>query len=79
MLRYKNIIVEYITFAAVKSAPKIWRQSMTTGSCEYPSLTPILQTFVLRKSTAGKYKLFPGVIIKYSKPEFVYVYNTYIV
>lgn len=39
---------------------------MTTGM--FLEDTPVLATLVLIKSTAGKYKAFPGVIKIYSLP-----------
>lgn len=49
-----------------QNLPNINRQSITTGKCF--EVMPAVATLVLRKSTAGKYKLFSGVINMYSKP-----------
>lgn len=66
---------EQVTLAAVKSAPKMYLQSTTTGIWLHPCFIPALHTDCFIKSTAGKYKLFPGVINKYSIP--LSAYNKY--
>lgn len=54
------------TLAAVKSAPCICLQSITTGIELSPCLSPALDTTALTYSTDGKTKLRSGVITKYS-------------
>jgi len=60
------------TLAAVKSAPKMKRQSTITGSWLEPCLTAAFPTLARMKSTAGKYKLLFGVTCRYSTPECVW-------
>lgn len=60
------------TLAAVKSAPKMYLQSITTGTWLDPCFIPALPIDFFIKSTAGKYKLFPGVTNRYSAPQSVY-------
>lgn len=70
-MQYCLFLLQNFTLAAVKSAPRTYLQSTTTGSWLEPSFTPASPTDCLIKSTAGKYKLFPGVIKRYSAPESV--------
>lgn len=71
MTLYADESANFLTFAAVKSAPCICRASMTTGMELEPCLTPAFETTDLTYSTEGNARLLSGVMRRYSQPELV--------